>query len=147
MRIFIGADHRGFKVKELIRNYLVRKGYTVVDVGNHEYDINDDYPHFARKVAQGVAEDFDENRGIVLCGSGVGVNIVANKQRGIRCFIPLSPEHASAARHDDDVNMIALGPDFMRFDDMKGILDVWLETEFSGEERHKRRIDAIDEME
>lgn len=146
MNIYIGADHRGYKLKELIRKYLVRKGYRVVDVGNHEYDINDDYPHFGRKVARGVAEAPENDRGIVLCGSGVGMNVVVNKMKGVRAFIPLSAEHAAAARHDDDANVIALSADFMRFDDLKAVLDAWLETPFSGEDRHKRRIEAMDEM-
>ncbi|MFH1188706.1 MAG: ribose 5-phosphate isomerase B [bacterium] len=146
MHIYIGADHRGFQLKKLIQEYLIQKGYHVIDVGSYEYNENDDYPDYAKKVARGVAENFEDNRGIVICGSGIGVSIVANRHKGIRAFIPLSVEHAVLARKHNDTNVIAFAADFMNFDDIKSILDVWLTTPFSCDVRHKRRIRAMDNI-
>lgn len=144
--VYIGADHRGFDLKNALVAHLEKKGYKLIDVGNHTYDTNDDYPHFAKTVAQAVRDSVDDARGILICGSGAGMNMVANKYKGVRAFMPISADHAIAARRDDDVNVISISADFLRTDDIKDIVDAWLETPFSGEERHTRRLTSIDEL-
>ena len=84
MIIYLGADHKGFKLKEYLKNSLKEKGYEIVDLGNDSYDENDDYPDFASAVAQRVSVDYEQSRGILSCGSGVGVDVVANKFKNVR---------------------------------------------------------------
>ncbi len=141
--IYIGADHRGFKLKETLKQFLGESGYTVDDLGNTEYGEGDDYPDFAKLVAQKVSADALNARGIVICGSGVGVDVVANKFPNVRSVLGFSPDQAMASRNDDDTNVLALPADFLEEDQSKKIVSVWLQTPFSGEERHKRRIEKI----
>lgn len=147
MLIYIGADHRGFNLKEKIKQFLADKGYTVVDEGNDHYDENDDYPDFSQAVARKVAEGPAERRGIVICGSGIGTSIVANKISGIRAAKVNNSDEAFASREDTDCNVLCLGADFLEEEEAKKILSVWLQTPFSGEERHKQRIRKIGEIE
>ncbi|MBI1838888.1 MAG: RpiB/LacA/LacB family sugar-phosphate isomerase [Candidatus Colwellbacteria bacterium] len=147
MVIYIGADHRGFKLKETLKNYLSGEGYAVVDLGNDKYDKADDYPDFAAKVAEKVSVDSNENRGILICGAGVGVDVVANKFRGVRSVLALSEEQVTASRNDDDANIISIAADFVDEEKVKKMVDIWLKTPFSGEERHKRRLQKISEIE
>ncbi|MBI5079456.1 RpiB/LacA/LacB family sugar-phosphate isomerase [Candidatus Wolfebacteria bacterium] len=148
MLIYIGADHRGFKLKESLKNFLSAANYQAVDLGNDHYDENDDYPDFAAKVAEKIDGDASgESRGIVICGSGAGVSIVANKFKGARCVTAISPEQAAATRKDEDTNILALAADFLSEEVAKNIAKIWLETPFSGEERHKRRLAKIKEIE
>ena len=146
MIIYIAADHRGFKLKETLKAYLVRSGYTVHDLGNDHYDENDDYPDFAVKVAQKVTEDLSNNRGILLCGSGIGIDIVANKFRGIRSSLVFSSDHAYMARNHDDVNVLSLPATYLEDEEAKKIVSVWLQTPFSEDERYKRRLDKIKKL-
>src|ERR1700753_1531237 len=104
MIIYIAADHRGFYLKEAIMKELKKDGYEVFDVGNPESSPDDDYPTFAAAVAEKVSGTGDEVRGIVICGSGFGVDIVANKFKGVRSALAMSADHIRAGRHDDDVN-------------------------------------------
>jgi len=143
MTIYLGADHRGFKLREHLKRSLVDAGYTVVDLGNTVLDASDDYPDFARAVAVKVAELPTENRGIVICGSGVGMDIVSNKTPGIRAAYGMSPVEVQAARKDDDVNVLALAADFTDEAAAFAMTKAFLETPFDGEERHQRRIDKI----
>ena len=143
MLIYIGADHRGFKLKETLKQFLQREGYTVTDLGNSEYLEGDDYPDFAKLVAQKVSADALNARGIVICGSGAGVDIVANKFPNIRSALGFSPDQVVEARSDDDVNVLALAADFLEEDEAKKIVSVWLQTPFDGDERDKRRIEKI----
>ena len=147
MLIYIGADHRGYNLKEKIKQFLSKKGYTVVDEGNDHYDESDDYPDFASRVAVAVVEDPDNRRGILICGSGIGTNIVANKIQGIRAAKVDNSDQAFLSRKDTDCNVLSLGADFLEEEEAKKILSVWLMTPFSGEERHKRRIRKIGEIE
>ena len=143
MIIYIGADHRGFKLKETLKQFLQREGYTVNDMGNTEYLEGDDYPDFAKLVAQKVSANPADSRGIVICASGVGVDIVANKFPNIRSALGFSPDQVVEARSDDDVNVLALASDFLEEEEAKKIVSVWLQTPFYGEERDKRRIEKI----
>ena len=94
MAIFIGSDHRGFKIKEAIKTYLAQNGYQAIDLGNLKYEEDDDYPDFASLVAEKVSSDFINSKGIVFCASGVGVDIVANKFPNIRCVLACSSDQA-----------------------------------------------------
>lgn len=145
MLIYIGADHRGFKFKEALKIFLKEKGREIVDCGNERYEEDDDYPDFAKAVAEKVAENPDENCGILICRSGVGVDIVANKFKGVRSALVSNPEQARLSRNDDDTNILSLAADFLNENEAKEIAGVWLETPFSGEENHKRRLQKIEE--
>ena len=145
--IYIGSDHQGFKLKESLKNYLTNAGYEVADVGNAAYDENDDYPDFAAKVAKEVAADPLNRRGILFCGSGVGVDVVANKFAGVRSVLAMNSDHAFVSRADDDTNVLSLGAAFIEEDEAKKILSVWLQASFSGEERHRRRLEKIRQLE
>jgi len=145
--IYIGADHHGFQLKEEIKKYLAERGEKFKDLGNLKFEPDDDYPDFAVKVAGEVAKSPEKNRGILLCGSGVGVDVAANKFKGVRSALALSAWMAQAARKDDDVNVLSLSADLTDAATAKRIVKVFLETSFSGEERHKRRIEKIRKIE
>lgn len=147
MIIYIGADHRGFQLKELLKVFLEQGEYNAVDVGNEKYDENDDYPDFAKLVAKKVSQDPVNSKGIVICRSGVGVDIVANKFRGIRCGLLHNVEQTFLARNDDDINVLSLSSEFTDFEEAKKIVLTFLETQFSRSEKDKRRIGKIEEME
>jgi len=147
MKVYIGADHGGFKLKEELKTWLEDKGHEVVDSGNITHDPVDDYPDFASKVAIEVQKDPGSNRGIVICRSGVGVDIVANKFSGIRCGLALSKNQIESARAHDDINILAISSDFMDENDSKEIVEVFLKTEFSSEERQVRRKKKIEALE
>ena len=140
--VYLGADHRGFKHKEKLKAFLDEQGYQVTDIGtNSEKSV--DYPVIAQKVAKKVSED-PNNRGILLCGSGVGVCIAANKFKGIRAGSAWTEEVARSARADDNVNVLCLAADDITVDDTKQIARAFLNTSFRGEDRYKRRIAQID---
>lgn len=143
MTIYIGADHRGFALKEYIRNYLVIDGHAVEDCGNTVHDESDDYPDFAHAVAERVANEAGA-RGIVICGGGAGVAIAANKTRGIRAAVAITAAQARAARSDEDVNVIAIAADHTEYDEARDIVEAFLLTPFLDEERHMRRIGKIE---
>lgn len=145
MRIYIGADHRGFELKEELKDFLMNQ-YEVEDMGNLKFDSNDDYPDFARRVAEKVRTD-RESRGILICGSGAGVDIAANKFDGIRAVLAGSEKEIRSAREDDDVNVLALAADFTQEEDAQDIVKTFLETEFKNEEKHQRRLDKIADIE
>ncbi len=145
--IYIGADHRGYKLKEALKVYLQELNYNWEDLGAKELNPSDDYPDFALAVAKKVAENSEENRGILLCGSGVGVDIVANKIRNISSALCFDVKQAQMSRNDDNVNVLSLSADFISESLAKEIVKVWLETPFSGLEHHARRIEKIKEIE
>ncbi len=147
MVIYIGADHRGFALKEDIKQFIQGLGYQVYDLGNAEMDPADDYPDFASAVAGKVSNDYENARGIVICGSGVGVDIVANKFPRVRASLVMTPDQAFDARNDDDANVLALPANYVRPDDVKRIVTTWLGTPFANEERHRRRRDKISKLE
>lgn len=144
MEIYLGADHRGFKLKNRLRDWLKEQGHAVVDVGPKEYDKTDDYPDFAFEVAKNAR---DGKLGIVICGSGAGMAVAANKVRGVRAALIHDPELARAAKSDDDINVLALGSDFISEERAKEVVETWLSSQYSGEERHTRRIKKIEEYE
>lgn len=147
--IYLGADHRGFKLKETLKAFLEEEGYEFGDLGNTVHDPNDDYPDFAAAVAQKVSENPKENKGILLCATGVGMNIVANKFRGVRSAVVWSDskELIRCSREHSDSNALSLPAGYLTEDQAKRIVKLWLETPFSGEERHQRRIQKIRDLE
>ncbi len=147
MIIYIGADHRGFQLKEILKKQLGELGYEFVDVGNDHYDENDDYPDFAASVGQAISQDPLNRRGILICGSGTGVDIVANKFKDVRSVLAINLDQAHASRNDDDTNVLSLAADFLTEDEVKKILDIWLKTPFSGNENHQRRLQKISQIE
>ncbi len=147
MIIYIGADHRGFNLKEAVKNFLRERGYQVIDVGDEVYNEQDDYPNFAVQVAKKVGSDYENSRGILICGSGVGMSIVANKFRRIRAGLIMNADHAFDARTEDDINVLVLPADFLTSDVVRKVLIAWLETPFSREPRYLRRIEEITRIE
>lgn len=144
MKIFVGADHRGLELKEEVKKYLTGLGHQVTDLGTNSAD-SVDYPDFGFKVAESVARG-DADFGIVICWTGNGMNIVANKVKGIRSALCLDEEMAMLARAHNDANVLALASNFVSEDTAKKILDVWLTTDFEGG-RHTRRLEKIKDHE
>lgn len=140
-KIYIAADHRGFHLKEKIDRWLSKHEIPFEDLGNNTLDPNDDYPDFAVPLAKRVAKE--KTFGIVLCGSAQGVCIASNKVRGARAVIPHSLKEARSARNDEDANIICLSGDYHHWHLTKMLLQRFLTTPFSGEDRHKRRLDKI----
>ncbi|MBT9171075.1 MAG: Ribose-5-phosphate isomerase B [Actinobacteria bacterium] len=147
MLIYIGADHRGFELKEALKKSLKDQGYEIIDVGNEKYDENDDYPDFAKLVARVIGQDPWNRRGILICGSGVGVDIAANKFKGVRSALVNNSDQAYLSRHDDDANILSLAAEFTDEETANQILKTWLSTPFSDEERHRRRLEKISQLE
>lgn len=145
MKVYVGADHAGFELKNRIREHLAHNGYDVEDVGPHTLDPVDDYPKYAYLVSTKVLGE-DESRGILVCGSGQGVCMAANRVRGIRAALVWSQEMARETRRDNDSNVLCLASRFTDEDTIMGIVDNWLEEKFSGEERHIRRLDELEEL-
>ena len=144
MKIAIATDHNGVKEKQELIKYLEEKNYQVFDMSTNNTPI-DDYPDFAFKVATSVAKG-EVDYGILLCGTGIGMSIAANKVKGIRCAHVSSKEDAVHTRNDNDANIVALSYK-NNLDDLKSIIITFLETPFSKEERHQRRIDKIKQYE
>jgi len=140
MKIALGADHKGFELKGKIKEYLVDLGHQVTDFGTNSTQ-SVDYPDFGFKVAQSVAKG-ESDFGITICWTGNGMNIVANKVKGVRSALCLNEEMASLARSHNNANVLALPSKFVSEELAKRIVDVWLSTEFEGG-RHKQRLDKI----
>lgn len=143
MIIYLGADHRGFNLKERLKDFLRNQGYEIADMGAARYEESDDYPDFARAVAENVGTDPEGSRGVLICGSGVGVDIVANRFPNVRSAVAISADQIYKARHDDNANVLSLAADFISEADTQRIVKVFLATPFSGEERYKRRLQKI----
>ena len=174
MKIFLGADHRGFELKEKIKAWLSEWGYEYEDEGAFQHDPHDDYVDFVSKVAQKVSEDPENNKGIVLGMSGQGEAMVANKFKGVRAAVFYGPlanqwllylwvglsksmvesfynkkfkEIIKLSREHNDANILSLGASFLHERAAKFFIKLWLDTKFSNEERHVRRIDKIKKLE
>jgi len=142
MKISIGCDHGGYALKEQLKKHFEEKGYTVEDVGTYSED-SCDYPGFAHAAARLVSTGECE-KGIVICTTGIGVSMCANKNKGIRCALCSDPLSAKLTRLHNDANMLALGAGIVGPMLAEEIADVFLETEFSGAQRHERRIRQIE---
>ncbi len=144
--LYLGADHRGFKLKKSIKQYLEKQKIPFKDCGNFKIEPQDDYPDFAFKVAKKVSENPEINKGIVLCGSGVGVCIAANRFKSIRAGLGGSPAAIKAARNDDDINVLCLAADYISEKEAILMINNFLNVKFSGKERHKRRLKKIEAL-
>jgi len=140
--IFLGADHRGYQLKEKIKQWLVEWGLEAEDLGNKRLDPNDDFPDFAILVAEKVSQETG-SKGILICGNGIGMSVAANKVHGVRCGLGFAVEQVKRGREEDDINCLALPADFVDDGQVKEIVKVFLETKFLGEEKYKRRIQKI----
>ncbi len=141
--IYIGADHAGFALKKSLTASLGEKGYEVIDCGAHILKDGDDYPEYAEVVAQNVSKEKGA-RGILICGSGQGMGMVANRFTGIRAISAWDEKSAQASRNDDDANILCLGARFLSNKKATAITDAWLATPFAKETRFIRRIKKID---
>jgi ribose 5-phosphate isomerase B len=146
MKIYIGADHAGYKLKEEIKKYLKRLKHDVYDVGALKLDKGDDYPQYAARVARAVRRD-PKSRGIVLCGNAEGVCIAANKIHGVRAAVGYSEYAAKTSRTDDNANVLCLAGRVLKPIQTKKIVTTFLKTKFSSAPRHKRRLGQIKQIE
>ncbi len=146
MRVHLGSDHAGLELKEHLLNWLVDQGREVVDHGPFVYDALDDYPVFCLRAAEAVAGE-DGSLAVVIGGSGNGEQIAANKVKGVRAALVWSEETAVLAREHNDANVISVGGRMHTVEDMTRFVEVFLETAFTGEERHVRRIGMLGDYE
>lgn len=144
MKISLACDHGAFELKERLKAHLLEQGHQVADCGTNSAD-SCDYPDFAQAAARLVAEGSCQ-RGVVLCTTGIGMSIAANKVKGVRCALCHEPLSAEMTRRHNDANMLAMGAGVTGGNLAQRILDVFLSTEFEGG-RHQRRVDKITEME
>lgn len=148
--IYLGADHRGYRLKEEIKEWLGEWGCKYEDCGNTAYDGEDDYVDFAERVGREVGRGQrgekgkkGENRGILVCGTGIGMDMVANRFPGVRSGLGFSVKQVKRGREEDSINCLALPADFIGDEEAKEMVKVFLETEFLGKEKYKRRIEKI----
>ena len=146
MRVYLGADHAGFEFKNQIIDHLKATGHEPIDCGAHVYDAVDDYPAFCIEAARRTVAD-EGSLGLVLGGSGNGEQIAANKVPGARCALAWSVETAQLARQHNKAQLIGIGGRMHSLEEALAIVDAFLETPWSGEERHQRRIDILSEYE
>ena len=142
MTIAIGSDHVGFAMKNELKAYLKGKGHTVTDLGTHSEE-RTDYPLYGKAVAKAVVGG-DAKLGIVVCGTGVGISIAANKHKGIRAAVVSDTCSAKLSRLHNDSNILCLGERIIGQELAKDIVEIWINTEFINEERHQRRIAMIE---
>ncbi len=147
MKIYIGTDHAGFELKESLKTYLVDLGCVVEDKGAFTFDPTDDYPDFVRPVAEAVAKD-EGSLGVVLGKSGEGEAMVTDKVEGIRTAVYYggSLDIPRLAREHNNANILSLGAGFLTEDEAKQAVKIFIETPFSAEERHERRIEKIEDV-
>ncbi len=141
MKVIIASDHAGFRLKEKIKNYLRRRKIEFEDFGTDSLQAVD-YPDYAIKVAKAVAKNKD-HRGILICGTGTGMTIAANKVNGIRAVAAYDTYSAKMSRIDNDTNILGLRGRYFPYERIRKIISVWLDTPFSGERRHKKRLKKI----
>ena len=146
MRVHIGSDHAGFDLKNFLAMALREDGHDVVDHGPTEYDAEDDYPVFCLRAAQGVVDD-PGSLGVVIGGSGNGEQIAANKVAGVRSALAWSDETAALARQHNDANVLSVGGRMHTLEEMTRFVGIFLDTAFTGEERHVRRIAMLTDYE
>lgn len=147
MKIYIGADHRGFELKRTVIAYLNRAGIEVEDCGDEVMDAEDDFPQFAARVAHKVlASEDKEAKGILICGSGQGMAIAANRFKGIRAAVCWDRQSARESRNDDNANVLCLPSNQLDKTQAEEVIDTWLKTEFAAAARFVRRIEQIDNL-
>lgn len=147
MKIYLGADHAGFALKEKIKEWLSEWGHEVVDMGASALDPDDDFNDFVKPVARAVAQDPSRVRGIVLGGSGQGEAMQANRFKGVRATVYYggNSDIVRLSREHNDANVLSLGARFVSEEEVKEAIKLWLETPFSTDERYQRRNEKLDE--
>jgi ribose 5-phosphate isomerase B len=147
MKIYIGADHDGFDLKQTLSDYLSRGGHEIVDKGDTEKHPDDDYPVFAAQVVHGMSEDPSTNiRGILISGGGQGMAIAANRHKGVRACLGWNQDTVRMSRNDNDSNVLCIPARDLNFETVVGIVHTWLITPFAGAPRYKRRIELLDQL-
>ncbi len=141
--VVVGSDHAGYELKQALVPLLIERGFEIEDL-SPELTAGDDYPLIARQVATRVSTDPAGVWGVALCGSGIGVSIEANRHRGVRAALVRSSEDAKLARQHNHANVLALGGGNTSTDQLSALLDAWIDTEPSTEERHVRRTAELD---
>lgn len=142
MKVAIGCDHAGYPLKVAVEDKLLKEGYEIIDLGTDSTEPVD-YPGYGKAVGEAVARGLAE-RGIVICGSGIGISIAANKVKGVRCALCTSVEMAEMSRRHNDANVLAMGARIIEQDLAFKIVDRWFETGFEGG-KHLRRINMLDD--
>jgi ribose 5-phosphate isomerase B len=146
MKVYLGSDHNGFYFRTKIADFLLKNNYVIDDLGDDKLDPNDDYPVFAQKVVNNIlASDDPDPRGILLCGSGQGMMIAANRFKGIRACLGWDAQAAKDSRNDEDSNILCLPSKVLNTKESFNIIHQWLDTPFSEAPRHCRRIRELDE--
>ncbi len=146
MKIYLGADHNGYELKEHLESFLKRSGHEVIDVGGIK-NPDDDFPQFAGQVCNAMlTDDVQDARGILICGSGQGMCMAANRFRGIRASLCWNMHEARSARNDDDANILCLSAVSSDKKQAEAIVTTWLSTPFAGAPRYKRRIEQLDQL-
>lgn len=141
--IYLGADHRGFELKEKMKRWLKSKGWEFIDLGNDKLDAEDDFPDFAVKVAKKIKKgDF----GILFCGSGVGMDLVANRFPNVRCGLGFTPQQIRIAKRDDNINCLSVAADFTTEEEARPMIEMLVETNFSGSDKYLRRLSKIEKI-
>ena len=143
MKIAVAADHGGYKLKEKVKEHLLERGIEVEDLGTHSEE-SVDYPIYGKLCGEAVASG-QADLGVVVCGTGIGISIAANKVHGIRCGLCTSVEMAHLTKQHNNANILALGGRTTEPELALKIVDEWLDTEFEGG-RHQRRVDMLDQM-
>lgn len=147
MKVFIGADHNGFEYKNQLAQAIQMAGHEVIDVGDTALDPNDDFPQFASKLVHELLGANDpEAKGILVCGSGQGMVMAANRFKGIRAALCWNSNEARASRNDDDANVLCLSSRYTSLDEAGSIMATFLSTPFAGAPRFQRRIDQLDQL-
>lgn len=147
MLIYLGADHRGFELKEKIKKFLTERAYPISDISEPTLTPEDDYPEIGKRAAEKVSIDFDRAKAILICGSGVGMCVVANKYPNVRAALGFSADQAFDSRREDDVNVLCLAAGHINEEEALKTVVAWLQTPFSGEERHRRRLRQLEKIE
>ena len=146
MKISLAADHNGFDLKKEISDQLENEGHEVIDVGPHSHDPLDDYPDYAKKLADSVSRG-ESVRGIMICGSGVGASVASNKVKGIRAAVCHDIYSAHQGVEHDDMNVLCLGSRIVGSEVARELVKAFIAAEYTGEERHQRRLDKVLDME
>lgn len=148
MKIYVGSDHNGFDLKQRLISYLESRGYKVHDCGDETLDPSDDFTIFASRVVSDMkASKEKEPKGILICGSGQGMAIAANRHKGIRAGLGWSVEAARSTRNDENSNVLALPAEVLLKDSQwQSVVDTWLKTPFAGSARYIRRIEQLDSL-
>jgi len=146
MRISVAADHNGYELKNEISEILKRAGHDVIDIGPHSLDPLDDYPDYAKPLAESVSSG-ETNRGIMVCGSGVGASVAANKIKGVRAAVCHDIYSAHQGVEHDNMNVLCLGSRIVGIEVVRELVSAFISAVYTNEERHARRLNKVIEME